>query len=343
MLTHASGKRGAARCAVALLSASVMVAALSSSSCGGGGGAETKTDADGLTKLTVLRPATSVFEPLYIAQQKGWFKQNGLSVTLKVGNSDSSQNAPTLIRGDAQFAMTDGGGFLKAAAGGLPVQLVDAMQAATTKDKQSDGLVAAAKSDINDYKDLANKKVALPSLGGSLQFLCMYEAEKAGVDPKAITFVALPVNSLLDAVKTGKVDAAFTFATFYDAAKADSALRIVGGGSNDLPGELQGLLMASTPYIKANPSVVKKFSAAVRKALAYGNAHPEEIRAIDRKYTTMTAGYIKKRTIQTFTPVVNTKVLGLQSQKMKQYGLTDAAVSPGKVVWSGAKTSTSTT
>jgi NitT/TauT family transport system substrate-binding protein len=328
----------------AVLASLALTAVAALTACGGGGGASASTkSSDGLTHITVLRSASSVFEPLFIAQTQGMFAKHGLAVTLQTGASDSSQNAPTLLRGDAQFAMTDGGGFLKAASGGLPVQIVTSMQVATTRDKQSDGLVVAAKSGINSYADLTGKTVALPSLGGSLQFLCMFEAKSAGIDPMSLKFVALPVASLLDGVTSGKVDAAFTFATFYDAARANSALRVVGGGSNDLPGEIQGLLFASTAYITKNPAVVKDFGAAMAEAYTYANANPDAVRAVDTKYTTMQASYISSRLIQTFTPIVNTSVLDVQSKAMTEFGLTKSSVESKNVVWSGAQTETSTT
>jgi NitT/TauT family transport system substrate-binding protein len=307
--------------------------------CGSSSGSDGKASGSGTTNITVLRSATSTFEPLFIAQDQGFFTEQGLAVTLTPGASDSSQNAPTVIRGDAQFAMTDAGGLIKATANQLPVQAVTALQNATTKDPVSDGLVVAANSAITSYSQLGGKTVALPSLGGSLQFLCEYSAKQAGLDPTTIKFVALPVASLLDGVKTGKVDAAFTFATYFDAAKA-AGMRTIGSGSNDLPGMIQALLFTSTEYAGKNPDVVKKFVTAVGKAIEYANANPDAVRAVDTKYTKLPADYIAKRTIQTFSPQINTAVLKTEADGMLEFGMIKSAPDVSKIVWAQAPTTT---
>jgi NitT/TauT family transport system substrate-binding protein len=304
--------------------------------CGSGASG---TNSDGTVDITVIRAVTSTFEPLFVAQDQGYFKAAGLNVTFTTGATDSSQNAPTVIRGDAQFAMTDSGGLIKATAGNLPVQIATSLQNATTKDKPSDGLLVKPGSSITGFTDLAGKTLALPSLGGTLQFICEYSAKQAGIDPSSIKFVALPVASLLDAVTSGKVDAAYTFATYYDAGKA-AGMGVIGEGTNALPGLIQALLFTGTAYAKQNPDVVEKFVAAVGKGISYANAHPADVRAIDKKYTKLPASYIARRAIQTFSPSVDTTVLKTMVTDMAEFGMIKSAPKVGAIVCAQAPTTT---
>src|SRR6266516_6047576 len=158
------------------LAALTALATVALAACGGGGGGAKSSG--GKTNLTVIRAVSSTFEPLIIAQQQGYYAAEGLNVTFTTGATDSSQNAPSVIRGDVQFSLTDGGGFIKATANQLPIQVVTGLQSATTKSPTSDGLLVNGNSPLKSITDLAGKTVALPSLGGTLQFLCEYSAKQ---------------------------------------------------------------------------------------------------------------------------------------------------------------------
>jgi NitT/TauT family transport system substrate-binding protein len=324
---------------VALVGAvAVALAAGGLTACGGGGSGTAKT-ADGTTNITVLRSTGSTFEPLYIAQDQGFFKDEGLNVTIKEGAQDTSQNAPSVINGEAQLAMTDSSGFIKGAASGLPIQIVADLQASTTSAPPSDGLIVAKNSPIKSFADVGGKTIALPALGGTLEFICDYSAEQAGVDPSTIKYVSLPLTSLNDAVQKGQVDAAYVFATFLDAAKA-SGMRAIGVGTNALPGLPQALLFANTSWLKGNADTAKKFVAAVTKAVDYANKNPGAVRAVDTKYTQLPADYIKGRTIQPFYAGIDTSSLGTVVTDMKKYGLIDTEPETSTMLWSGAPTET---
>ncbi|HEV7963415.1 MAG TPA: ABC transporter substrate-binding protein, partial [Actinoplanes sp.] len=86
----------------ALVGALALAVAGALTGCGGGSDASTSTTAaDGSAAITVLRSNGSTFEPLYIAQDQGYFKAAGLNVTIKPGAQDTSQNAPSVLNGEA--------------------------------------------------------------------------------------------------------------------------------------------------------------------------------------------------------------------------------------------------
>ncbi|MEU6407843.1 ABC transporter substrate-binding protein [Microbispora sp. NPDC046933] len=305
------------------------------------GSATAKTGADGLVPVTVLRSNGALFEPLFIAEQQGYFTQAGLAVTIKAGAQDTSQNAPLVINGQAQFAMTDSSGFLKGAAAGLPIRIVTGLMTATTKTEQTDGLLVKKDSKISSFADLQGKTVGLSALGGTIEFICRYLVQQDGGDPGEVKFVALPSTALVDAVSTGKTDAVFAFGPFYAGGKADDSLRVVGKGMNSLPGILQGLLFASQSYLAENADTAKKFGEAIAKAVTYANDHPDDVRAIDSKYTTLPASYIAAQQLPYFDTKINTAVMRTVITKMHEFGLLKSAPQDGDVYWDQAPTSAS--
>ncbi|MCX4765144.1 ABC transporter substrate-binding protein [Streptomyces sp. NBC_01275] len=330
--------RIARRRAVLALSACVVVLSLTTTACGGDSAADA-TSADGKAKITVLRSNGAIFEPLYIAEQQGYFEAAGLDVTIKAGAQDTSQNAPSVLNGEAQFAMTDSSGFLKGAAQDMPIRIVTGLQSATTRTAPTDGLLVKEKSEITSFADLEGRTVGISALGGTIQFICEYLVQKAGGDPSKVKFVALPTTSLTDAATSGKTDAIFSFGPFYAAAQ-ESGLRTVGNGMNDLPGMVQGVLFSSQKYLAANGDTAKKFIDAVAQAIAYANAHPAAVKAIDKKYTQAPAAYIDAHDINYYDKNLDTTVMRTVIEKMHEFDLLDKEPADDAVYWDEAPTVT---
>ena len=308
--------------------------------CGGGNsGSAITAGQNGLISITVLRSNGAIFEPLYIAQEQGYFKQEGLNVTIKAGAQDTSQNAPSIVNGEAQFAMTDSSGFLKGAAAGLPIRIVTGLVSATTKTAPTDGLLVKSGSSITSFADLQGKTVGLSALGGTIQFICEYLVQKAGGDPSKVKFVALPTTSLNDSVSTGKVDAVYSFGAFYAGGKS-SGLRSIGNGMNDLPGITQGVLFASEQFLASNSATATKFAAAIAEAITYADANPDAVRAIDKQYTKLSASYIATAPVAYYNKEINTTVMRTVITKMYEFGLLKNEPKDDVLYWSQAPITT---
>lgn len=277
----------------------VLAAPLSLTACGGGSDSASSSGS-GPASITVIRSTGATFEPLFIAQSQGIFTKHGLTVKLiEAAAGGGSTSVPRVLKNEAQFAAADVAGLINAVSQGLPVKATITTQLSTSTDPVSDGLLVAKGSSITSYGDLAGKKVGLSALGGFPQAFVTIGAKKAGVTAEEIQFVQLPTASLTDAATKGTVDAIISFASFYDAARSAGMVPI-GNGSNDLPGIPQSLFFASTQWLAKNQASAKKFGEAMAEAFTYANAHADEVRAIDKKYTQLPAAYLDRRTIQKF-------------------------------------------
>ncbi|MGD9880248.1 MAG: ABC transporter substrate-binding protein, partial [Reyranella sp.] len=78
--------------------------------------------AQGLTKATIALLRLSSSGPIFIAQEKGWFKEAGLDLTMKDFQS-AAQVPLAVVSGDADLGVTafTAGFFNLAAKGGLVV------------------------------------------------------------------------------------------------------------------------------------------------------------------------------------------------------------------------------
>ncbi|MQA97649.1 MAG: ABC transporter substrate-binding protein [Streptosporangiales bacterium] len=102
----------------AVLTASALLAA-----CGGGGTTEAGDSCSG-QKITVGITSSSSDAPLYVAQRKGYFKKQGLTVTFQPFDSAAKMIAPL---GSGQLDVGAGApsaGFYNAVSRGLPLRIV---------------------------------------------------------------------------------------------------------------------------------------------------------------------------------------------------------------------------
>ena len=136
------------------------------------------------TSVALRVPFTPGFStiPVHAALVNGYFKQNGLDLTLTEG-----LDLPTYIAAlDKQFdiAMTVPTIFLSAAAQGVPVKAISGVQL-TVVDPPTNPLIVKDPS-ITSVKDLAGKTVGAPTLTGVSAASLQYVLRKNGLDPASV-------------------------------------------------------------------------------------------------------------------------------------------------------------
>ncbi|MFO1087266.1 MAG: ABC transporter substrate-binding protein, partial [Reyranellaceae bacterium] len=172
--------------------------------------AASQSRAQDLTKASIALLRLSSSGPIFIAQEKGWFKEAGLDLTLKDFQA-AAQVPLAVVSGDADLGVTafTAGFFNLAAKGGL---VVVAAQSAERPGYQLNVIAvtnAAWDAGVRSVKDLAGKRVAVTTVGSSVHYSLEIVAKKHGVDTKALTVVALQtIPNMVAAFKGGQVDAA---------------------------------------------------------------------------------------------------------------------------------------
>lgn len=343
--TSRFSRRAVSLMALALAAAATLTACGSSSTAntstssaaGAGPTAGGSPAAAGLTSISVMRPLNTGFEPLIIAQDQGFFTQNGLAVKLVLASADTSAGIPRLLNGEVQFVNGGAPQAIKAVANNLPVQLIAGVQSSEKGAAASDGLLVPKNSSIKTLADLKGKKVGVSGLGGTTQVVNNIALRAAGVDPSTVTYVNLAPPALQAAAEKGQVDAVLIFGLYYTQALA--TFRVIDAGTTNLPGTLQVGYLATTAYLKANPTVAQKFIKALGQATAYADAHPDAVRAADTKYTKLPASYIASMAVVPYSTQLNLATITKLSDELVTMGVIKKAPATDQLVWSSAPTS----
>lgn len=189
--------------------------------------------------------------PLYLALDKGFYKEEGLDVSILRGKG-GSMGLTLVANGTDTFAWGGAGAVMEAASKGLPVKHV-----ATFQQVAPDAFVSLADSGIKEPKDLEGKKVGLPP-GSSLTPMVEPFFKATGVNKDKVEFVAAAWNLGATLLADKQVDSFVTWcftvpATLEAKGFQTSCIRFGDYGFNILG---QGLI-ANSFYIRQNPEVVK--------------------------------------------------------------------------------------
>lgn len=321
----------------------VVAATLLLSACGGGAEPDSAGTEDGETKnLTVLRTNGGQFEGILLGQEEGIWNEHDLQINDEIGADSSAQRVPPLLNGEAQFAQIDATAMIRAAAEGLPVKIVGAVQIAPDQESDgfepADGLVVPEGSEITELADLEGKTVGVPALGATIHVIALRELEKAGVDPDSVEFIALPAANMISSAEDGQVDAVTLWGTFYGQAMGEGFSAIGPSAGESIESIPQIVWAASEQYIAENPETVEEFMAANAEAQDYANEHPDDRRRLMSEVTELPQDYIDNVWLVPFSNTIRPGAVEEMATSLEQYGFLDEAPAVEDILWEGAAT-----
>ncbi|WP_159709014.1 ABC transporter substrate-binding protein [Arthrobacter sp. 18067] len=249
------------------------------------GSSPSDASADGMTRVSVTLAPIPDSAPLYIAVEQGIFKKHGLEVTITPAPTMGA-SIPALVSGAAQIGVLANVDAMQASAAGIPLRLFGTTTVTTDKPAQDPGKVYVGKdSGIKQLSDLTGKTIGVSGLGGAGELSLRVALDKSGLDSNQVKFLEVPLDSMLNSLERGQVDAINTISPFTNAAEAAGARYILSPGAVAVPNALQFVMATTDQYIGTNRAVVDKFKAAVDEATAVAAKNPDAVRSILPNYS----------------------------------------------------------
>jgi NitT/TauT family transport system substrate-binding protein len=215
-------------------------------------------------KVGVLRLQSSA--PVFIAQEKGYFREVGLDVELKF--FDAAQPiAVATTSGDVDFGITAFTAGLYNLAGKGTLKVIGGM----SREKAGYPLIGyfasnkAYAAGLKTPKDLAGKRVAMTQVGSSFHYSLGLLADKYGFKVSDVTIVPLQsLSNAAAALKGETVDAALLPVSTARKLMDDGGAKLLGWVGDETPWQL-GAVFAS-PKTLANKALVTKLLTALERA-----------------------------------------------------------------------------
>lgn len=273
-----------ARAAVALLGVSMLVA-----------GCNSQTTSHGGMSLRIVQSSTSVaFFPLFVADQEGFYKQQGLKVGKPVIVGGDSKVAAALAGGSADI----GGGvattaFLLADGNRDPrivANLVNGYYVDVIVGKQFKQPPANASLD-DKIRALKGARIGIPAPSGGGVALLQFLFAKVGMDvQKDVTLVNLGASNAgaIGALKTNRVNSLVFFQPVGQAVEARDIgsiyLSPTRGDIPDMSAQPHGLALSTASVLKNKPKAIAAFVRAINSAEQLIHNDPQKTAELFHKY-----------------------------------------------------------
>jgi NitT/TauT family transport system substrate-binding protein len=219
-------------------------------------------------KIGVLRLSSSA--PVFIAQDKGYFREAGLNIELKF--FDAAQPiAVATTSGDVDFGITAFTAGLYNLAGKGTLKVIGGM----SREKAGYPLIGyfasnnAYAAGLKTPKDLAGKRIAVTQVGSSFHYSIGLLADKYGFKLADVKIVPLQsLSNAAAALKGETVDAALLPVSTARKLMDDGGAKLLGWVGDETPWQL-GAVFASPKALTNKPLVTKLLKALERADREY--------------------------------------------------------------------------
>jgi NitT/TauT family transport system substrate-binding protein len=212
------------------------------------------------------------FAPLYVAQNKGYYADEGLEVEIEYGFENDF--VALAARGEREFSIASGDQVILARSQGLPIVYVMKWY-----QRYPVALMMPKAKGITQPADLAGKKVGLPGLYGA-SFIGWKALVHAGdIDEEQVDLAEIGFTQTA-AVQQGLVDAAMIYIANEPNQLRNQGIEVEVIEVSDLVSN--GLVTGET-LIAENPDLVRRMVRATLRGLADTIANPDEAFAIVRQ------------------------------------------------------------
>lgn len=244
--------------------------------------AAAECETDGLTEVKVSVLGIYTDGVITLAEDKCYFAEAGISVTLTVVPAPPASVA-ALTGGEVDIAYAPSVPLVRAVANGAPLQALAAADGYTQEaidtfgDALDDtGVFVTADSAMTSPKDLEGKTVAVPARGAQLEVTTADAVLQAGGDPSKVNFVELDLPNMVDALKAGEIDAAALVSPFSDQAKAEGMKLLDANGVGFFGPGAVGLWLTTGDKVESMGDTLNAFRTAIYRANDDATDNPEE-------------------------------------------------------------------
>jgi len=246
----------------------------------------------GSNQLKVAYLGLTCEAPIFVAQEKGFFKEEGLDVQLVATDWDRLREGLGTGRFDANHTLIMY--LLKPIENGTDLKITGGIHTGCLR------LQKAVGSDIKTVKDLKGKKIGIPTHLGSPPYLFASRVLAAnGIDPrpdkepKEVEWIAFPPSELELALKDKRVDAVATSDPIGTILIGKNLVEVLADQAVDAPysEEYCCAAVVSGKLARDNPKAAARVTRALLKGAKWVNENPTAAAnlSVEKKYIASTA------------------------------------------------------
>jgi NitT/TauT family transport system substrate-binding protein len=215
------------------------------------------------------------FAPIYVAQHKGFFAEQGLEVTPQYGFE--TDFVALTGQGERQFAIASGDQVVLARSQGLPIVYV-----AKWYQRYPVGVMALAESGIDTPAKLEGRKVGTPVLHGASYIGWKALAYATGLDESRVKLEVIGFAQV-EAVSQKVVDAAVIYVANEPVQLRQAGQKVNVLEVSDYINMVSNGIVTNEKTVQEQPDLVRRVVTGYLKGVQYTLEHPDEAFAIVRQ------------------------------------------------------------
>jgi NitT/TauT family transport system substrate-binding protein len=274
------------------------------------------------SKLRISAVPIAGFTPIYAADKLGFFKQEGLEVTIDRA-AGGAQTVPLLVQGTLQLAVTPVVSAALANQQGFNLRIIPPSLDEKRKVPGQTAQIVLADSPIKSPADLKGKRVAVNTIN-SVNWLYdrVFVRSKGKLDPAEVQYTEVPFPSMVDTLLRGSVDAINVPQPFHHIAVATGKVRVLGYPFVETqPGLHIAPYAGTAAWLDANPKTVRAFVSAMRKAVEHTRNNPQDAKKLIAEFTGAKPELVDAIPIDDWSTTLAVEDVQKTLQVMKQEGV----------------------
>ena len=222
------------------------------------------------------------YGPMFLARDKGFFKDNGLDVELRI-IEDAAIYMAAVAAGELDGNASTIDEIMKYRSPDFCFKAVVALD----DSHGGDGVITQA--DVNSLKDLKGKQVGM-NLGSVSQFWFNILLKREGMTEADVEITNMTADDAAAAFIAGRIPAAVTWEPHLSLVRTKKEGKVLID-SSETPGLIVDVVDLTCDYINNNPKDVEAFVKGLYKAVDFIKTNPDEANAIMAKGV---GGYLEK-------------------------------------------------
>lgn len=315
-----------------LTMAGVTSAALMLTACGGSDSGDASAGAtDGeleKTELTVGSLPIADYAALYWADEKGFFEDEGLDVTIQPVQGGPA-GVQQVVAGELDFTNSTPFGTAMAVDSGLPIRSVVLTSALADN---GIGIFVPEKSSIKGMEDLDGKSIGINTTKnmGDITFNALADSKDVDVAPD---WVEVPFPEMIGGVKAKSIDAGYMVEPFMSAARDAGLRQVVDNTEGPNKGLAGSTFVASQKFLDANPATAAAFARAMYAAGGDLTENEDALREWLPSVAKLDKGVAKKIPLPTYNSEMDDEGYGKAIDILKDQKLVKDDLDPEDTVW----------
>ena len=326
---------------VAAVTAAVALTGLLAACSGGadpgtGDGGQT-LDPDNPVAITVGTLPAGDYAPLYIAQQEGYFEEEGLEVTIET-IAGGAVGVTQLVSGELDFSSATWANVLAAVSQDLPIMVV--REGSNSAKEGINGVIVREDAGFESIEDLRGQTLSVNTLQSATEVQIRDCLATGGLEPGDYELVEVPFPEVGAAVSQGRIAGGLVPEPFITIGEAEGLTSLFAPSVCNEDQEASPLINWNTSrqFAEQNPEVVAAFVRAMDRATADAIADEQVVRDILPTFTTLTPELAAEITTPSFTEDGTPDLEGAQltMELMLEYGLLEEPLEDlSQYAWQG--------